>query len=136
MKLLTLAFFLILVTVSCQKVENPLDESNSDLVGSWINPQYTDTLVTYSRAENLVENQFGITFKSDNKLIERQLNGWCGTPPVTTADYEGTWKRDGSIVTINVGFWGGTADYTWRIVSVNNQKLVISVVNSKFHQSN
>ncbi len=136
MKTITLALLFILALASCQKNDDRVYTGNETLIGSWTDPQYTDTLVTYTRAENLVENQFGIIFKPDNKLIERQLNGWCGTPPITTADYEGTWKTDGSIVAINVGFWGGTADYTWRIVSISDQKLVISVVNSKFHQSN
>lgn len=132
MKLTLTALFLLLLSVSCQKVETPVDESNTDLIGSWINPQYTDNLVTYSRATNLVKNQFGIIFKSDNKLVERQLNGWCGTPPITTADYEGTWTKNDSIVNITVGYWGGTAQYTWKIVTLNKQKLVISVVTTSF----
>lgn len=133
MKPTIIALLCTLALVSCQKLADPVFTGNEDLIGSWTDPQYTDTLVTYNRTENLVENQFGITFKPGNKLIERQLNGWCGTPPITTADYEGTWKTDGSIVIINVGYWGGTADYTWRIVSLNNQKLVISILKADYH---
>ncbi len=133
MKTTIIALLFILALVSCQKVADPVFTEKKDLIGSWTDPEYTDTLITYTRAESLVKNHFGVTFKPDNKLIERQLNGWCGTPPTTTADYEGTWKTDGSIVIINVGYWGGTADYTWRIMALNNQKLVISIVKADYN---
>jgi hypothetical protein len=132
-------FFLIVLIsislISCQKDEIPLLKGNADLVGSWINPQYTDTLITYDRAQNLVENQFGYTFKSDNTLIGRQLNGWCGTPPISTADYPGTWTCDNSFVNITTGYWGGEVDLTWKVVLLNDQKLVISIIKSEYHQA-
>jgi hypothetical protein len=129
-----LAIFLILALASCQKAETLVDEGNPVLIGSWVNPEYNDTLVTYTRANNLLENQYGITFKPGNKLVDRQNSGWCGTPPISTADYEGTWTQKDSIVNITVGFWGGTVDYTWEIISLYNHKLVIKIVKSEYHQ--
>jgi hypothetical protein len=134
MKTLLLTLMVAIVVVSCQKDENQSLTGNLDLVGSWINPQYNDTTVTYDRAQNLVENQFGVIFKSDNSLIERQLNGWCGTPPITTADYEGTWTWKDSIVTIRVGYWGGKANYSWKVLELNDRKLVISVIKTEYQQ--
>jgi hypothetical protein len=134
MKTITLAILFSLALFSCQKEENTVKNGNPDLIGSWINPQYNDTLVTYNKAENLVENQYGITFKSDNKLVQRQNSGWCGTPPISTADYEGTWNWNNSIVNISVGYWGGTVDYTWKVKTLNNQKLVISILKAEYHQ--
>ena len=128
------AILFSLALVSCQKIADPIEAGHSDLAGIWVNPQYTDTLVTYTKSDALIENELGISFKSDNTLIERKINGWCGTPPITTADYEGTWKRNDSTVNITVGYWGGAVDNTWKIMLLNNQKLVISVVKSEFHQ--
>lgn len=133
MKTITLALLLTLALISCQKLTDPVEIGNPELIGSWIDPQYTDTLVTYTRAGDLVENQYGITFMSGNKLVQRQNSGWCGTPPISTADYEGTWNWNDSIVNISVGYWGGIADYTWKVIRLNDQKLVISVVKADYH---
>jgi len=133
MKPIVLALFVILALASCQKVETLVGEGNSELIGSWVNPEYNDTLITYTRAKNLLENQYGITFKTGNKLVDRQNSGWCGTPPISTSDYEGTWSQKDSIVNITVGFWGGTVDYTWEIISLNHRFLVIKIVKSDFH---
>lgn len=134
MKIFLLILLISFSLISCQKDENLLVNGNADLVGSWINPQYNDTIVTYDRAQNLVENQFGITFKSDNTLVERQLNGWCGTPPISTADYDGTWTWNDSIVNIMAEYWCGTVDYTWKVKRLNDQKLVISIIKTEYHQ--
>jgi hypothetical protein len=134
MRTLTLTLLLALAFVSCQKLTDPVETGNPLLIGSWTDPQYTDTLVTYTRVSNLVENQYGIKFQTGNKLVQRQNSGWCGTPPIVTADYEGTWMWSDSLVNITVGFWGGTADLTWKVIHLNDQKLVISVVKADYHQ--
>ena len=133
-KTLTIGILFSIAFASCQKLENSIESGNTDMKGTWVNPQYTDTIVTYTRVEKLVENEIGITFNSNNTLVYRQNSGWCGTPPISTADYEGTWNWNDSVVNINVGYWGGTADFTWKIISLNGRKLEISVVKSEYHQ--
>ena len=133
MKTVIVALLFTLTLVSCQKLIDPVENGNAELIGSWTDPQYTDTIITYTRVSSLVENQYGISFKEGNKLVERQNSGFCGTPPITTADYEGTWTGNDSIVNISVGFWGGTIDRTWRIITLNNQKLVISEIKAEYH---
>jgi hypothetical protein len=134
MKTVAIVFLFSLAFVSCQKLLDPVETGDPELTGNWINPQYSDTLVTYSKADELIENELGISFNSDNTLVERKINGWCGTPPITTADYEGTWTRNDSIVKITVGYWGGSVDNIWKIITLDNQKLVISVVKSEYHE--
>jgi len=134
MKTLIVALIFTLAFMSCQKLTDTLETGNPELTGTWIDPQYTDTVVTYTRAGDLVENHYGIKFKTGNKLIERQNSGWCGTPPIVTADYEGTWMWIDSNVNIKVGYWGGTADLTWKVIQLTDQKLVISVVKADYHQ--
>jgi hypothetical protein len=134
MKTILLAFFVSIILLSCQKDETPYQSGNADILGNWINPEYNDTLLTYTRSENLVENQYGISFKPQNKLIERQNSGWCGTPPIVTSDYEGTWTRNDSIINITVAYWGGIADYSWKIISIDRHKMVVYLMKSDFHQ--
>ena len=134
MKKILLALFVMLAMVSCRKDETHVANGNDTLIGSWINPQYTDTLVVYSRAVNLIENEIGFTFQARDKFIYRQNSGWCGTPPITTADYDGTWTRNDSIINITVGYWGGTVEYTWKIIKLDDQELVIAVVKLSFSQ--
>jgi len=129
MRTFLFVLFCCLALISCRKEDTIIKENNDELIGSWVNPQYNDTLITYDRAENLVENQYGITFKQDNTLVLRQNSGWCGTPPIVTADYEGTWASDSDTVTITAGYWGGTSTFKWRIISLRDQKLVVSSIN-------
>lgn len=133
MKISILFVLLSLALVSCHKDEAP-DSDNSDLTGSWVNPVYTDSLITYQRAPGLIENQYGITFFAGNTLVSRQNSGWCGTPPITTADYPGNFTREGSRLNITVGYWGGMSFQTWEIIAVDNRKLVVYVANSVFRQ--
>ena len=129
MKQLLIALLVTFSLIACQKDETPVLHGNEALVGSWRNPQYNDTLVTYTRSTSLVENEVGFTFKPNNTLVYRQNSGWCGTPPIVTADYDGTWSWNDSIVEIKTSYWGGTTEFTWEIVSLNQKELVISVLN-------
>lgn len=134
MKTLFSALLLTFMLIACQKEAIIVPDGNTDLIGSWINPQYVDSVITYERAENLLENSYGFTFKPGNKLISRQNSGWCGTPPISTTDYEGSWIQNGSEVKITMGYWGGTSIQTWKIVSLDKQKLVIYISSSKYQQ--
>ena len=134
MKTLIITILVTLVFVSCRKDETPVLNGNDKLVGSWINPLYNDTLVTYTKADNLLENEPGFTFKSGNTLICRQNSGWCGTPPITTADYEGTWNWKDSMVDIATTYWGGSASFSWKVISLDNSKLVVWVAKSEYHE--
>ena len=128
MKQFLIAFFITFSFIACQKDETPVLQGNEALVGTWINPQYTDSLVTYTRSANLVENEVGFTFKPNNTLVCRENSGWCGTPPIVTADYEGTWSWNDSLVNIKTSYWGGKTEFTWKIISMNQQELVVTVL--------
>ena len=62
---------------------------------------------------------FGMGFSTNKNA------GWCGTPPISYADFEGTWKKSDSTISITVGYWGGLLDYQWKIVSIDNKSLTI-----------
>ncbi len=115
----------VFVFTACDKDDEKIEDDSSALMGFWINPEMNDSTITYKRAEELKDNDYGIAFNAMHKFIERKNSGWCGTPPISYADYGGTWEETGSVVKITVEYWGGTMDYTWEVVSVNDEELTI-----------
>ena len=126
-----LLFSIVLLT-SC---ENDIDLKSDEaelIIGHWISPVYTDTLVQYTRAEGLNENDYGISFNPGNSLVERQNAGWCGTPPISFANYNGTWSKTGDIIDITVDFWGGKANHKWKVIANDQKTLTIYPVKSEY----
>lgn len=127
-----LLIFSIIFLTSCEN-DNELKSEEAELViGHWVSPVYIDTLVQYTRAKALKEDDFGISFYIGNSLIERQNAGWCGTPPISYANYNGTWSKTGDIIDISVDFWGGKANLLWKVVAVDAKTLTIYPVKSEY----
>ncbi len=93
------------------------------LIGSWTNGVFDNEVKVYERSNSLVDNMYGFSFCENQVFVERKNSGWCGTPPVAYADYQGTWLLKDSILSIKVGFWGGEMEYRWRIVSLDKKHL-------------
>ena len=118
--------FIILILGLLSSCKNDFDDiSNSPIIGSWVNVSYDNNLITLEKSNNLKSNDYGITFKGNGSLVERKNSGWCGTPPVSYSDFDGAWRIKGSLIQISVGYWGGQTEYKWKIVSIDNKKLVI-----------
>jgi hypothetical protein len=127
-----LLLFSIVLLTSC---ENDIDLKSDEaelIIGHWISPVYTDTLVQYTRAEGLNDNDYGISFNPGNSLVERQNAGWCGTPPISFANYNGTWSKTGDIIDITVDFWGGKANHKWKVIANDKKTLTIYSVKSEY----
>ncbi len=58
--------------IACEKNNENLAANPDPLIGSWFNPQYNDSIVTFERSEGLFDNEYGFTFKEDNTFIERK----------------------------------------------------------------
>jgi hypothetical protein len=133
-----ISYFYILLLCSMvylSSCENDIELKSDNaelLIGNWVNPVYIDTLVQYTRAEALKEDDFGISFNPRNLLVERQNAGWCGTPPISYANYNGTWSKTGDIIKISVDFWGGKANYQWKVVAVDEKTLTVYPVKSEY----
>ena len=102
------------------------------LIGNWVSPLYIDSLVQYTRAGGLKDDDYGISFKSENILIERQNAGWCGTPPISYANYGGTWSKTGDIIDISVDFWGGKVNRKWKVITIDEKSLTIYPVKTEY----
>jgi hypothetical protein len=133
-RLIILFFAFTLLT--CEKNNENAAASDDLLIGSWFNPQYNDSIVTYDRSEGLVDNEYGFSFKDDKTFIERKNAGWCGTPPISYADFNGTWATNDSIIEITVGYWGGTSEYTWKVLSIDELTLKIQRIEEIYNLQN
>jgi hypothetical protein len=95
---LLFSFFLI----SCEKEQELFIQNSNEIMGSWTNQVVNDTIMEFSKAASLKDNEYGFEFKPDQVFIERKNSGWCGTPPIACADFEGTWQQQDSILIITV----------------------------------
>ena len=126
-KLTTAIISIFLLVISCNKEEIKTDPDNP-LLGIWNYSDFQDNMWIYTRNLEFIDNHC-YEFKNDGTLIERKNAGWCGTPPITYADYPGTWSLlNDTIVQIEVGYWGGTASYKLDIESVDSKFLKASIV--------
>jgi len=113
--------------------QTPIDQA---LYGSWTYSAYVDTIYVYAKSTNLVENKLGFTFNENGTFVERKINGWCATPPVVLSDYNGSWSIHDSIINISVGYWGGTVNYTWRVISLKDNQMKIAIKDITYHPDN
>jgi len=120
-----ISLILSIALLSCDKGDNDMNDFQLKLVGSWITYNYNDSTIIYKKVSNLKDNDYGFSFKVDGNFIERKNAGWCGTPPITYADFEGTWILNDSIIYIVLGYWGGQVEYKWKIIALDNRNLSI-----------
>ena len=127
-KFLVAISMIILLAISCEKNEIVLEGIPDDLIGSWIEPEYNDTLVSYRRVPELEEGKAGFTLQEDGSMIDRKNSGSCATPPIAYADYYGTWTISDSIIDISIGFWGGEVLLKWKIISVTEDEFTFAII--------
>lgn len=118
-KILIVAVFPFLMC-TCSKDEPTTTTVSDLLIGSW--NYYDENYDSYRRVKSLAENEYGFTFLADGKFIERKNSGWCGTPPISYANFDGTWQLEDSIISISTSFWGGDIEYYWKIDEINAEK--------------
>ncbi|WP_430936828.1 hypothetical protein [Saccharicrinis sp. 156] len=126
-----LVILLLFTCLACENENEPAMHPESNITGYWINPVYYNNIVTYERSYQLMDHEYGLAIKSDNSLIERKNAGWCGTPPLSYADFEGSWSTKDSTIYITVGYWGGTTEYEWKIMRIKEKLLSIEVINQE-----
>jgi len=124
--------FLVVFCFSCEKDRDIEMDSNNPLLGYWVDASWTEDNITFKRAGSLPEHDYGLQFKSTGQIIERKNSGSCGTPPIMYADYNGNWSQDSSHLSINVGYWGGMAEYEWEIETVNNTRLIVKQIDANY----
>jgi len=125
-KMLILLMALLLISCEDELAEADALGENAGIVGTWIDDGYEDDLTLLRRGDELDHSKYGFTIKQDGSFIERKNAGWCGTPPISYENYEGTWEAlSDSLIDITVAYWGGTMTYQIRIVSLDGEELQI-----------
>ncbi|WP_323027843.1 hypothetical protein [Gelidibacter japonicus] len=119
-------FLFIIINIGCENDSNSILIDESDmLIGYWINPVYSDSGTTFERANRFKDDGYGVAFLTENISLERS-SGWCGTPPLIFADFQGKWKKNDSIITITIdNGLGGVMDNHWKIKTLDEKHLVI-----------
>jgi len=130
-----LLFLLILVlTLSCEKdsMDTEALGQNSGIIGTWVEQidislsAVDDGVTRLTRMEELADSGYGFTVNGDGSFIERKNAGWCGTPPISYDNFEGTWVAlSDSLLDITVAYWGGKLTYQMRIVTLEGDQLGI-----------
>jgi hypothetical protein len=119
-----------LVLYSCKK-EDQVINIDSPLIGIWNYSFTQDNLTVYTHNTKFIEN-YGYKFNSDGTLVERKNSGWCATPPVSYADFDGTWSMiNDTVVEIKAAYWGGTttsrldieylSSYTFKFITISSE---------------
>ncbi|CAN5366759.1 hypothetical protein BH09BAC5_BH09BAC5_12140 [soil metagenome] len=100
--------------------------NNKQLIGTWVYSEYKDELLYYEKKNKFEKDKSGIEFKEGGKIIKRQNASWCGTPPITYANYDGTWEKSSdSTLTIIYQYWGGMCREVWLVSSLSKEKMVV-----------
>lgn len=127
MKNLILLCTLIFISVGCSKDSIQIDPHNL-LIGIWNYSGSNDNINIYKRSSEFTNNQC-YKFNGDGTMTERKISGWCGTPPVSYADYPGTWTIiNDTLIQINDGYWGGTTSYKLNILTKSLNTLKVSYI--------
>ena len=120
-------FSLLILFAACSKDDIPIDPDNL-LIGVWNLSEYKDNSLIFTRNDQFVDNHC-YRFNSDGTMTERKNSGFCGTPPVTYADYPGSWTViNDTLVQITVGYWGGTSSYKLYIEHIDLNSLTATYV--------
>lgn len=116
---------IVLLIAACEK-DNIKVDPNNPLLGNWVNYGYEDQNQVLKRSISLEEDKPGFVFCADGTFIERNISGWCATPPVSYSNYRGTFSFvEDDLIHVNVEYWGGMRDYYLSIISLSESEMKV-----------
>lgn len=123
---LILIFIGILIS-SCTKDEIKIDPDNP-LIGIWNYSGQDENATVFTRSQELA-NSFCYRFNADGTLIERNISGFCGTPPVSYTNYQGNWTMlNDTLIKVEVIYYDGNRNYKLDIESINTNSLKLITI--------
>ena len=127
MKKAIITFSLLVIIAGCSKESIQVDPDNL-LIGVWNYSDFSGNATVYTRSNDFIDGPC-LKFNSDGTMTERKNSGWCGTPPISYADYPGTWTViNDTLIQISSEYWGGTINYKLDIESIDSDILKASFV--------
>lgn len=122
--LISTLMVVVLVAASCSS-DNPTNPNGGSIIGAWGYDSYdAETgIETFKHLDSLTGDKYGYQFDLEGVLLVRSA-GWCGTPPLTYSNYEGSWleESDGVLV-LNRTDEGFSMSYKLEIVELTNDVL-------------
>jgi hypothetical protein len=120
-----------LLVLSCSNDDSILIDESNLLIGVWVEPIYENNIVTFKRANELLDDAYGIAFQINSVFIERH-SGWCGTPPLVFGNYEGVWVQDEDMIEITIQdlFSADLITKSWRVIKLDTKNLIIEIIDS------
>ncbi len=122
---------IVIAFISCNKNENmPIVETNL-LIGNWSNVIYENDQLIFNRVNELPNEEYGLSFKEEYPTFLEKTSGWCGTPPLSFFDIEGTWEVKKDILKIydakipHVEGASRTLIHNFKIISLTNNTLIL-----------
>ena len=124
MKNILLNLLFILLLTNCQNSVTPDNNLNEAILGTWVEKEYFTGVSILEKSDQLMDDRSGYIFNRDKTLIDRKNSGWCGTPPISYANFNGTWiKVSDDRLRIISEYWGGIDTLDIEIVSVSADEL-------------
>lgn len=135
MKIFTTLIICVIFLVSCKKETSESTTLPLGTIGTWVKPSYYDDVMILEKASGLDESGYGFTILADANFVERKISGWCATPPVSFENFSGHWTLHNSTMEISVRYWGGMANYSWKLELLDNNKLKVTKLSEKYYES-
>lgn len=130
---LTLALLFAGLLSGCSKQYDP----QNPIEGVWVLDKgetvSDEVIFSFHRASKFEQDKPGYAFKANGLLISRQNAGWCGTPPISYAETQGGWNKDGNKVKLNGKYWGGTFVTEFEISKLDESQLQVKQVSVKYN---
>lgn len=118
---LILLFTMAILSSSCEENSITIHADNL-LLGSWIDPIYDEETTTFKRGNGLPNEAYGVAFSQTKDFTER-TSGFCGTPPLTFFNVDGSFELEDTLIKITVHSY--PSFYQWRIIKLTDTELVV-----------
>lgn len=122
MRKIAIVLVTVLGLISCSENNNLVVDPDNLLVGHWSKAEYKNEELILTRVGSLPDKEYGVSFVENGKFVER-TSGWCGTPPLSFFNIDGTWNiSDETLIEVSTQSYLG--NFNWRIQSLTNKKLL------------
>jgi len=120
---------ILLIAISCSKDSEQIEnKSDHSVIGTWIHSSFNEDIRVLYRNNEFIDN-YGVKFIENYELIEKRNSGFCGTPPISYAEFKGKWNEiSEQIIEINIDFWEENLTYQIEIVSLTADTLKIKYI--------
>lgn len=111
---------------SCSDGEAYPEAMGESFIGTWVEHEYRGDTLLLDRDYELDPDRYGFIIHGDGRFTEHKNSGWCGTPPISYAEFEGRWElHSDSLLNIVVDFWGGRMSYQIQLLELSGSRMAI-----------